>query len=499
MDIGNIFAKYDLGLKKRKQEDNAFAESIKIPGSPFKAILMVADAWGNSNGKLSNAQEAEVILKDIFIKNLYKKFNNKTYISNNNLKEILYLSFFLLDEQLTKSNSKSSSGEKGTTCTIALILNSPDEYTDILIGHVGNSRAYLVSPRNIRLITEDDSLVWQYYTQGRISYKDITTHIDRNFITQALGCGTFVKPQIFQSKIKNEETLLLCTDGLYCVLSENRIKRIINSSLDLSKISQKLIRLANKNGGTDNVSLALYSRRKKKKHNPWKYILLLASALIILLLLMWKDVILYINKPFSNSYKNDTITSTLNKKLLRQYPNELKLTTNNISDKDFNIQIAQEIAFDKKNNVPFSITYTGGITNKTFLISISGPDISKINKVKFKKAFSTNLRFPYTGNYNLIISLIDNDNSKDIFKKNISVIVKNIFLIKPIFQLTMLTLRIINYEEIKKNILLINWMEGANDEFRSPNNKHIYNSPKLIPSKIKIKYINMEVKDYEIM
>jgi PPM family protein phosphatase len=481
----------DFSPKKEGQEDNAFTIQVNIRDIPVKYVMMVADSWGSKKGQISNSKEIEAVIKDFFSGNIFNYITEKTQVTIEILKEILYKLFFLIEDELNKINKFNPSNDKGSTCTIALILKSPQEYTDILIGHAGNSRAYLISSKSIKLLTEDDNLVWQYYVQGKIKYKETTTHIDRHFLTQALGCNTLIKPQISLIQVKNDETLLLCSDGLYGALPERKIKKIVNKSKDLKAAGNKLLNTALKKKNKDNIAIAIFSNKKNGLGKNWKYLSIIASV-ILLVLILGKNTLLEKINEISNTLPNKPEKSAItNKNFLA------KKKSDYVNAKDFNIQIPSSVAYNDKDNVEIKIEYLGDLPDKMFILKITGSKISGIDNLRFQKKLSTSIKIQDTGKNNLDI-LIKNNSNQEILRRQYTCIVRDIILIKPIFKLTMVTLRITNYNSIENNILSINWMEGANDKFQSPSDKHIYKSSKLIPSKIKIKYINQKVFDYGI-
>ena len=491
--IENIAAKYDRGLKKEQQEDKAFAEEIKTSGSSITAILMIADGWGSNLGEVPLPDKVELILKDLFVSNFYKKLAEKNNILFKNLKDVLNLAFFFIDAQLKNGNHINSSKERGTTCTVALILKSPLEFTNVIIGHVGDSRAYVISQKKIKLLTHDDSLVWQYYDQGKISYKDIPKHIDRHFLTQALGCGTLSRPQIIQTQIKNDETLLLCSDGLYENVSEKKIKNIVNSTIGLSETCDKLISLANKKGGTDNISVSIFSKSTHKKRKSWIPLIILMGILLIAATFGRNFIFNFFNENANT--KNDIVNE---KNSLAQ--NNLKVLVNK-SEKiiagDFDIYVPTNVSFKNKDNVYVRVSYNGKLKNKFFILKIKSSQIPVINEFKFNEKVSTRLRFPDSGRYQVDLSVYK-DNSELIFNRKYDVFIKRAEIEKPIIKLTVLTLKILNYDSIRDEIISINWMEGANDIFQPPTEKHVYQSSKVIPNNIKIRFKNGSVEDYKV-
>lgn len=138
----------------------------------------------------------------------------------------------------------------GTTLTAILILG--DQMT---LAHVGDSRAYLVSDEGeVAILSSDHSLVNRLVELGQISSEEAATHPQRHVLYRALGQGDPFEADIRAYPTPHSGKLLLCSDGLWGVLGDQEIARILNTSSDPQTASQELVRAANLAGGPDNVS-----------------------------------------------------------------------------------------------------------------------------------------------------------------------------------------------------------------------------------------------------
>ena len=144
----------------------------------------------------------------------------------------------------------------GTTITSALIYGST-----AYVANVGDSRTYLYRPgESLTQITSDHSHVWQLYQQGLISQEDIYTHPKRNEIYRCLGEDAQVEIDTFHIALQAQDVLLLCSDGLWEMVHDAEIERILQNNVpDAEQISAKLIDVALCNGGADNVSVIVVS------------------------------------------------------------------------------------------------------------------------------------------------------------------------------------------------------------------------------------------------
>jgi len=138
----------------------------------------------------------------------------------------------------------------GTTITMAEF--DPDG--TVTIGHVGDSRAYLLHQGALQQLTTDHTIVAQYLAAGKIKPEDIANHPHRSMITRALGLEGDVEVDTFTRKLVAGDRLLLCTDGLNSMVSDQRIERYLQAPTPDDAVWD-LIEAANAAGGHDNVSL----------------------------------------------------------------------------------------------------------------------------------------------------------------------------------------------------------------------------------------------------
>ncbi len=125
--------------------------------------------------------------------------------------------------------------------------------------NVGDSRAYIINDE-ITQITWDHSYVGELIREGKISKDEARFHKNNNVISRAIGAEATVDPDYFQVRMEYGETILLCSDGLYNMVSEHTIKQVVNSNNSLRAKVEKLIQLANDAGGKDNIAAVLITR-----------------------------------------------------------------------------------------------------------------------------------------------------------------------------------------------------------------------------------------------
>jgi len=152
-----------------------------------------------------------------------------------------------------RSQEDSRCAGMGATFTGAAIRGESLDFVQ-----VGDSRGYVIRKDHIRLATKDQSLVQQLVDVGQISESEAETHMFRNVILQALGAQSEVNPVTGRIRLRQDDLVLLCSDGLSGKLRAEDIQQIVlNSKGDLSKACDALIDEANNRGGEDNITVVL--------------------------------------------------------------------------------------------------------------------------------------------------------------------------------------------------------------------------------------------------
>lgn len=127
------------------------------------------------------------------------------------------------------------------------------------IVNIGDSRAYIVG-EEITQITWDHSYVGELVREGKLTKDEARFHKKNNVITRAIGAERTVEPDYFQVTMEDDEILLLCSDGLYNMVSEYTIHSVIDSEGSLKSKAHRLVDLANEAGGKDNIAVVLISK-----------------------------------------------------------------------------------------------------------------------------------------------------------------------------------------------------------------------------------------------
>jgi len=153
-----------------------------------------------------------------------------------------------------RARADESTSGMGTTMTIALV-----EGDHVRIGHVGDSRAYLVRDHALEQLTEDHSLVGELVRSGRLSPEEAEDHPHRSVITRVLGTDPEVDVDSFSVVARPGDLFMLCSDGLTTMVDDTRILELLEEHPgDVRSAAQVLIDEANTNGGEDNITVILF-------------------------------------------------------------------------------------------------------------------------------------------------------------------------------------------------------------------------------------------------
>ena len=142
----------------------------------------------------------------------------------------------------------------GTTMTVALV-----EGMTVALGHVGDSRAYLVRGEQMEQLTDDHSLVNELLKSGRLSEEEAHLHPQRSVITRAVGTDPDVDVDGFSIEAEEGDVFLLCSDGLTDMVEDEEILELVHEHRDdLEKAVKALVSAANRGGGEDNITAVAF-------------------------------------------------------------------------------------------------------------------------------------------------------------------------------------------------------------------------------------------------
>lgn len=229
----------DTGRVRTANQDYVYA-SVEPVGS-LPNLFVVADGMG---GHQAGDYASRYIVENLVS---YLQYTENSQIVPLLREGILKVNTMLYQE----SKEKPELSGMGTTLVAAVA----DENT-LYVANVGDSRLYLVRDR-IRQVTRDHSYVEELVSLGRLErgskdYKD-----KKNIITRAVGTEDKLLVDFFEVVLEPGDFILMCSDGLSNMLEDVEMEEIVGSDLELEEKAEKLITVANDNGGKDNIAVVL--------------------------------------------------------------------------------------------------------------------------------------------------------------------------------------------------------------------------------------------------
>ncbi len=157
---------------------------------------------------------------------------------------------------------------QGMGTTVVAILFHDDK---VVIAHVGDSRLYRMRSNNFQQLTIDHSLIQELIDRGFFTPEEAAENTPKNLVTRALGIDAQVQVDVHEEPVQPGDIYLLCTDGLNDMVADEEIRLTLSKySANLVAAAHELIRLANQNGGKDNISVILARPRERfPAHRHW--------------------------------------------------------------------------------------------------------------------------------------------------------------------------------------------------------------------------------------
>jgi serine/threonine protein phosphatase PrpC len=233
----------DKGLRREKNED-----SFVTGNSPV--FFAVADGMGG-------AASGEVASK-IFTDTALEVVSKDGKISGDDVGKLIETAFQTANSRIFEK-AENNPEHKGMGCTAELLLIYDNSY---MVGHVGDSRIYRFREKELRQITKDHSFVQDEIDKGLITPEEARHHAYRSVILRAVGIHEKLDVDLVSGDIKSGDIYMLCSDGLTDLVEDSSIAGILSKRGGVKNKVKKLIDLALKAGGDDNVTVVLCQVKK---------------------------------------------------------------------------------------------------------------------------------------------------------------------------------------------------------------------------------------------
>ena len=237
-----VFAKSDIGKAREMNQDAYYASQP----SENVGLYILADGMGGYNGGEIASRLAVTATKNYIETNFSKIEHNKEALKDLVKNAIEYANMVVYE----KSKERPELEGMGTTIEVALAYNNR-----VYIGHIGDSRIYRIRKGFMRRLTVDDSYVQKLVKDGTITKEQAVHHPKKNMLTKALGCISFVEPEVSVKGFLKDDILVITSDGLTNMVSEEEIYKVVKEDIYLA--TETLINKANKAGGVDNITVII--------------------------------------------------------------------------------------------------------------------------------------------------------------------------------------------------------------------------------------------------
>ncbi|MBP5411353.1 MAG: Stp1/IreP family PP2C-type Ser/Thr phosphatase [Lachnospiraceae bacterium] len=234
------FGKTDKGRKRSMNQDMFFISDTPVGILPN--LYIVADGMGGQNAG------------DVAARFCVDRFTELVRVSRERTPiQVIEKAIRQTNEDLIEkaANQKELDG-MGTTFVMATLLSD----NNLLVANIGDSRMYLINER-ITQISQDHSLVAEMVRSGEIRKEEARFHPNKNVVLRALSTQSVVSPDYYQVTVRPGDCALLCSDGLSDMVDETELLKVVSEYEDVGDIADRLVTMANENGGRDNFTLVL--------------------------------------------------------------------------------------------------------------------------------------------------------------------------------------------------------------------------------------------------
>lgn len=230
----------DIGRARSQNQDAVFATDEAVGSLPN--LFVVADGMGGHKaGEYASNQAIALVKREVASDTESEPvqiINQGITTANNSIYEEAA-------QDATKSGM-------GTTMVVATIFDH-----HMCVGNVGDSRLYVYREGQLQQITQDHSVVGEMVRKGEMPKEQARNHPKRNLITRAVGAEKEIRVDFFDETLADGDLVLMCTDGLTSMVEEKQIEEVLASAVSLHEKANRLVELANDNGGRDNITIII--------------------------------------------------------------------------------------------------------------------------------------------------------------------------------------------------------------------------------------------------
>ena len=239
-----VGAKTDPGQRANNEDLYAIVDTRKQQMRVDGALVIADGMGGRSFGEQASAAAVETV-EEVLAEMLDSRREGEVVIA-----DALALALRKANARVyALSHAEEDRRGMGTTCVAAVI-----DGETLYVAHAGDSRAYLLREGLLKQLTADHSYVAEQVRAGAISEEGARKSRFRNIITRAVGIEAAIEPDVSEFEVRPGDMVLLCTDGLSNMVEENDIARTLSQASTAQAAADRLVQMANKNGGKDNIT-----------------------------------------------------------------------------------------------------------------------------------------------------------------------------------------------------------------------------------------------------
>lgn len=251
----SAFQRCNIGFVRVRNEDSSYIFTADTGGEeplmPFGLYIVADGMGGHFAGHEASKSVSRLVAKQV-MQRIYMPIlaGGGSSGPNEPIQEVILDAVQTANQTI---HSPDPERDSGTTLTAALIFGRR-----LYIAHVGDSRAYLLENNNLKVVTTDHSYVRRLQEAGQLTEEEAASHPHRNMLYMAVGQGGNLDVETFTQSLPPSGKLMLCSDGLWGLVTEQMIKDILSrKDWTLQAMADELVELALKAGGYDNITIII--------------------------------------------------------------------------------------------------------------------------------------------------------------------------------------------------------------------------------------------------
>lgn len=241
----SFYMNSDKGNVRKNNEDSFLFESFEKLN-----ILILADGiGGHERGEVASNCAVNVVMN--YIKDNYKLYSNYSHLLVDAFCEANKIIYQMNLEKISEGEPISRK-TMGTTLETLLI-----DGDTLYFAHVGDSRIY-IKDDNFKMLTKDHSLVQYLYSSGALTEEEVENYSDKNSLLRAIGTEKYIEVDVDSMKIKNNDILLVCSDGLTNEMSDDEISEMLDLKYSAKEMVDNIISAVKNGLARDNVTVGIF-------------------------------------------------------------------------------------------------------------------------------------------------------------------------------------------------------------------------------------------------